>query len=87
MTGESGDVQFTMADGTSVGQIKIIVRKDDGVSHNCDITVSNWTDGSVDAHDSFRNWWCSNLYRSWFRGFINLHSISVVGTGSSVAGI
>ena len=49
MSGESGDVQFTLAAGTSVGQIKIIVRKDDGVTHNADITVTNWTDSSASA--------------------------------------
>ena len=47
MSGESGDVQFTLAAGTSVGQIKIIVRKDDAVAHNADITVTNWTDSSA----------------------------------------
>jgi len=32
MSGESGDVQFTLAAGTSVGQIKIIVHDTDGGS-------------------------------------------------------
>ena len=40
MTSEGGDVQFTLARGVSVGQIKVIVRNDDGVSHNADITVT-----------------------------------------------
>ena len=78
MTGESGDVQFTLAAGTSVGQIKIIVRKDDGVSHNGDITVSNWTDGSVAAPQILLETGGAVICIALDRGFISLAPISVV---------
>tara|TARA_B100001939_G_scaffold59758_1_gene48899 strand:+ start:4209 stop:4700 length:492 start_codon:yes stop_codon:yes gene_type:complete len=88
MTGESADVQFTMAAGTSVGQIKIIVRKDDGVSHNCDITVSNWTDGSVAAPQILLETGGAVICIALgTEGSLVWHPISVVGTGSTVAGI
>ena len=88
MTGESGDVQFTLAAGTSVGQIKIIVRKDDGVSHNGDITVSNWTDGSVAAPQILLETGGAVICIALgTEGSLVWHPISVVGTGSTVAGI
>jgi len=79
---------MTLADGASVGQIKIIVRKDDGVSHNGDITVSNWTDGSVAAPQILLETGGAVICIALgTEGSLVWHPISVVGTGSTVAGI
>ena len=84
----AGTNATTLANGTVVGQIKIIVRKDDGVSHNGDITVSNWTDGSVAAPQILLETGGAVICIALgTEGSLVWHPISVVGTGSSVAGI
>ena len=87
MTGESGDVQFTLARGTSVGQIKIIVRKDDGVSHNGDITVTGWTDASSAPQILLETGGACVLIALGSEGALVWHPISIIGTGSTAAGI
>ena len=46
LTGTSGNVTMTLANASSVGQLKIIVRKDDNDSDDLIINVTSWTDGS-----------------------------------------
>lgn len=70
ITGQSGsDVAMTLADGASVGQIKIIVRKDDAVAQNVDITVNSWTSTGSGTSHRISDWWgmCIDCIRVRFR--------------------
>jgi hypothetical protein len=88
MTGDSGDCALTMAAGTSVGQIKVIVRKDDGVSHDADITVSNWTNSSQAAPQILLEKGGAVICIALgTEGSLVWHPISVIGTGSTANGI
>lgn len=87
MTGESGDVQFTLDRGVSVGQIKIIVRNDDGVSHNGDITVTGYKDASGAPQVLLETGGAVVLIALGSEGSLVWHPLSIVGTGSTVAGI
>lgn len=87
MTGESGDVQFTMAAGTSVGQIKIIVRKDDAVAQNVDITVNSWTSTGSGPHIVLATGGACVLIALGSDSDLVWYPLSVIGTNSSVAGI
>ena len=88
MTSEGGDVQFTLARGVSVGQIKIIVRNDDGVSHNADITVTGYKDGAQGAPQVLlETGGACVLIALGSEGSLVWHPLSIVGTNSTVAGI
>jgi len=88
MTGESSDNAMTLADATSVGQLKIIVRKDDGVGHEANIAVTTWTDQSVAAPEIvLETGGACVLIALGSEGSLVWYPISVVGTGSSAAGI
>ena len=88
LTGESADVQFTLDRGTSVGQIKVIVRNDDDISHNADITVTGWKDGAVAAPQILlESCGAVILIALGSEGSLVWHPLSLVGTSSSVAGI
>ena len=77
------DVQFTLAALTSVGQIKIIVRKDD-VYHTIVILLYLTGQTSVAAPQILLET-CSNLYRTAQRVLISLHSNQCCRTSSTVA--
>jgi riboflavin synthase len=87
MTSEGGDVQFTLARGVSVGQIKIIVRNDDGVSYNADITVSGYKDASGAPQVLLETGGACVLIALGSEGSLVWHPLSIVGTNSTVAGI
>jgi len=88
MTSEGGDVQFTLARGVSVGQIKIIVRNDDGVSHNADITVTGYKDATSGAPQVLlETGGACVLIALGSEGSLVWHPLSIVGTNSTVAGI
>ena len=88
LTGEGADVAFTLANATSVGQLKIIVRKDDGVGHEANIAVTTWTDQSVAAPEIvLETGGACVLIALGSEGSLVWYPISVIGTGSSAAGI
>ena len=87
LTGEGGDVIFTLARGTSVGQIKIIVRKDDGVAHEANLNITGWTDASSPPHTILETGGAVVLIALGSEGALVWHPISVIGTGSSATGI
>jgi hypothetical protein len=88
LTGEGDDVAFTLADATSVGQVKIIVRKDDGVGHEANIAVVTWTDQSVAPPEIvLETGGACVLIALGSEGALVWYPVSVVGTGSSAAGI
>ena len=88
ITGHSGsDVAMTLGNATSVGQLKIIVRKDDGVGQNVDITVTSWTDGSSSPDIILATGGAVICIALGAEGSLVWYPISVVGTGSAVAGI
>ena len=88
LTSEGADVAFTLANATSVGQLKIIVRKDDGVTHEANIAVTTWTDQSVAAPEIvLETGGACVLIALGAEGSLVWYPISVVGTGSSAAGI
>ena len=85
--GKGGDVIFTLARGTSVGQIKIIVRKDDGVAHEANLNITGWTDASSPPHTILETGGAVVLIALGSEGALVWHPISVIGTGSSATGI
>lgn len=87
MSSEGGDVQFSLARGVSVGQIKIIVRNDDGVVHNADITVAGYKDASGAPQVLLETGGACVLIALGSEGSLVWHPLSIVGTGSTVAGI
>ena len=88
LTGEGADVAFTLANATSVGQLKIIVRKDDGVAHEANIAVTTWTDQSVAAPEIvLETGGAVVLIALGSEGSLVWYPISIIGTGSSAAGI
>ena len=87
MTSEGGDVQFPLARGVSVGQIKIIVRNDDGVSYNADITVEGWKDTSGTPQILLETGGAVICIALGSEGSLVWHPLSIVGTNSTVAGI
>jgi len=88
MASVSGDQQFALARGTSVGQIKVIVRLDDGDTDNCDITVTGWTDSTVAAPQILLETGGAVICIALgSEGSLTWHPLSVVGTNSVVAGI
>jgi hypothetical protein len=87
MTSEGGDVQFSLARGVSVGQIKIIVRNDDGVSYNADITVEGWKDTSGTPQILLETGGAVICIALGSEGSLVWHPLSIVGTNSTVAGI
>ncbi len=87
MTSEGGDVQFTLDRGVSVGQIKIIVRNDDGVSYNADITVEGWKDTSGTPQILLETGGAVICIALGSEGSLVWHPLSIVGTNSTVAGI
>ena len=88
ITGHSGsDVAMTLGNASSVGQLKIIVRKDDGVGQNVDITVTSWTDGSSSPDIILATGGAVICIALGAEGSLVWYPISVVGTNSSVEGI
>ena len=88
ITGQSGsDVAMTLADGASVGQIKIIVRKDDAVAQNVDITVNSWTSTGSGPHIVLATGGACVLIALGSDSDLVWYPLSVVGTNSSVQGI
>jgi len=88
ITGQSGsDVAMTLADGASVGQIKIIVRKDDAVAQNVDITVNSWTSTGSGPHIVLATGGACVLIALGSESDLVWYPLSVVGTNSSVQGI
>jgi len=87
MTGETTDNALSLARGTSVGQVKIIVRKDDGVAKDADITVTGWTDASGAPQILLKTGGACVLIALGSEGALVWHPISIIGTGSVAAGI
>jgi len=87
LTGTSGNVTMTLANASSVGQLKIIVRKDDGVGQNVDITVTTWTDGSSSPDIILATGGAVVCIALGAEGSLVWYPISVLGTGSSVSGV
>ena len=89
LTGEGADVAFTLADATSVGQIKIIVRKDDGVAFDADIAVATWADQTYNAGPEIllEKGGACVLIALGAEGALVWYPVSVVGTGSILGGI
>ena len=83
MTGETGDVQFSLARGVSVGQIKIIVRLDDGG----DITVEGWKDASGTPQILLETGGAVICIALGSEGSLVWHPLSIIGSNSTVAGI
>jgi hypothetical protein len=89
MASVSGDQQFTLAKGTSVGQIKIIVRLDDQDTDNCDITVENWCANPAVAAPQIllEAGGAVVCIALGSEGALVWHPLSLVGTGSLLSGI
>lgn len=88
MTGEGADCAFTLADATSVGQLKIIVRKDDNSNFDADINVTTYTDQSVAVPEILlEKGGACVLIALGAEGALVWYPISVIGTGSSANGI
>ena len=88
MTGEGADCAFTLADATSVGQIKIIVRKDDNSAFDADINVATWTDQTVAVPEILlEKGGACVLIALGAEGALVWYPVSVVGTGSILGGI
>ena len=89
MTGESSDNALTLARGTSVGQIKIIVRKDDDVANNADITVTGWANASGTPQILLESGGAVILIALGSEGALVWHPLSMVptSTAGSLAGI
>ena len=87
LTGETGDQAFTLARGVSVGQIKVIVRKDDLDTDNADITVTGWANSDGAPQILLESGGAVILIALGSEGALVWHPISLVGTGSILAGI
>ena len=87
LTDTSGNVTMTLANASSVGQLKIIVRKDDAVGQNVDITVTSWTDGSSSPDIILATGGAVVCIALGAEGSLVWYPISVVGTNSSVQGV
>ena len=88
MTGEGNDVQFTLTRGVSVGQIKVIVRNDDGVVNDADIEVTGYcSPGTGVPHVKLETGGACILIALGSAGSLTWHPIALVGTGSVANGI
>jgi hypothetical protein len=88
MTSVSGNQTFTLAGGTSVGQIKIIVRLDDGDTDDCNINVASWTDSTVAAPEiKLETGGACILIALGSEGSLVWYPLSIVGSNSTLAGI
>ena len=87
LTGEGADVAFTLANATSVGQLKIIVRKDDNDSDDLIINVTSWTDGSSSNDIVLETGGAVVCIALGAEGSLVWYPISILGTGSSVSGV
>ena len=87
LTGTSGNVTMTLANASSVGQLKIIVRKDDNDSDDLIINVTSWTDGSSSNDIVLETGGAVVCIALGAEGSLVWYPISVLGTGSSVSGV
>ena len=87
LTGETGAQTYTLAKGTSVGQIKVIVRKDDLDTDDCNITVTNWANAESTPHIKLESGGAVILIALGAESALVWYPISLVGTGSLLAGI
>ena len=83
LTGTSGNVTMTLPDASSVGQLKIIVRKDDNDSDDLIINVTSWTDGSSSNDIVLETGGAVICIALGAEGSLVWYPISVIGTGSS----
>ena len=87
LTGTSGNVTMTLANASSVGQLKIIVRKDDNDSDDLIINVTSWTDGSSSNDIVLETGGAVVCIALGAEGSLVWYPISILGTGSSVSGV
>ena len=74
---------MTLANASSVGQLKIIVRKDDNDSDDLIINVTSWTDGSSSNDIVLETGGAVICIALGAEGSLVWYPISVIGTGSS----
>lgn len=87
LTGETGTQTYTLARGTSVGQIKIIVRKDDLDTDDCNITITGWPNAEGPPQIKLESGGAVILIALGSEGSLVWYPISLVGTGSVLTGI
>ena len=86
MTGASSNAAMTLANASSVGQLKVIVRKDDGEAEDCVITVTSYTDSSNNTI-KLETGGAVICIALGAEGSLVWYPISVIGTGSVANGI
>ena len=78
---------MTLANASSVGQLKIIVRKDDNDSDDLIINVTSWTDGSSSNDIVLETGGAVVCIVLQVWSSLVWYPISILGTGSSVSGV